>query len=148
MGWWLWCKIVSSGFFFQAEDGIRDYKVTGVQTCALPICLCLSLSVCLCLSVCLSVCLCLSLSASLCLCLSVSVCVCFCFALFCFVLLCCCCYTLLYCCFPLLCSAFLGFVAGLLAFTLLRSCSGSILNRFWVPKSIKNQSKSLKINQN
>src|SRR5205807_7328698 len=24
--------------FFQAEDGIRDYKVTGVQTCALPIC--------------------------------------------------------------------------------------------------------------
>src|SRR6478735_11061825 len=27
-------------FFFQAEDGIRDYKVTGVQTCALPICGC------------------------------------------------------------------------------------------------------------
>src|SRR5256885_10839644 len=26
-------------FVFQAEDGIRDYKVTGVQTCALPICL-------------------------------------------------------------------------------------------------------------
>src|SRR6478735_9893525 len=25
-------------FFFQAEDGIRDYKVTGVQTYALPIC--------------------------------------------------------------------------------------------------------------
>src|ERR1022692_3896784 len=24
-------------FFFQAEDGIRDYKVTGVQTCALSI---------------------------------------------------------------------------------------------------------------
>src|SRR5256885_5172819 len=24
-------------FFFQAEDGIRDYKVTGVQTCALQI---------------------------------------------------------------------------------------------------------------
>ena len=24
-------------FFFQAEDGIRDYGVTGVQTCALPI---------------------------------------------------------------------------------------------------------------
>src|ERR1035437_9670521 len=23
--------------FFQGEDGIRDYKVTGVQTCALPI---------------------------------------------------------------------------------------------------------------
>src|SRR3990167_10082563 len=26
-----------SGFFFQAEDGIRDLTVTGVQTCALPI---------------------------------------------------------------------------------------------------------------
>src|SRR2546422_756397 len=26
-----------SGFFFQAEDGIRDVAVTGVQTCALPI---------------------------------------------------------------------------------------------------------------
>src|SRR5438046_4031840 len=25
-------------FFFQAEDGIRDWSVTGVQTCALPIC--------------------------------------------------------------------------------------------------------------
>src|SRR5476649_1582228 len=24
-------------FFFQAEDGIRDHGVTGVQTCALPI---------------------------------------------------------------------------------------------------------------
>src|ERR1022692_3896086 len=31
-------RIVQSNyFFFQAEDGIRDYKVTGVQTCALPI---------------------------------------------------------------------------------------------------------------
>src|ERR1017187_10894638 len=27
-----------SWFFFQAEDGIRDTSVTGVQTCALPIC--------------------------------------------------------------------------------------------------------------
>src|SRR5690606_40653800 len=27
-----------SFFFFQAEDGIRDFHVTGVQTCALPIC--------------------------------------------------------------------------------------------------------------
>src|SRR2546430_8271157 len=26
-------------FFFQAEDGIRDLTVTGVQTCALPICI-------------------------------------------------------------------------------------------------------------
>ena len=29
---------VSVYFFFQAEDGIRDRLVTGVQTCALPIC--------------------------------------------------------------------------------------------------------------
>src|SRR5438876_3510837 len=29
--WWRTC------FFFQAEDGIRDGRVTGVQTCALPI---------------------------------------------------------------------------------------------------------------
>src|SRR3712207_7411856 len=29
------CRIVF--FFFQAEDGIRDIGVTGVQTCALPI---------------------------------------------------------------------------------------------------------------
>src|SRR5690606_39732982 len=28
---------VFSFFFFQAEDGIRDFHVTGVQTCALPI---------------------------------------------------------------------------------------------------------------
>src|SRR5690606_41034370 len=27
-------------FFFQAEDGIRDFHVTGVQTCALPILYC------------------------------------------------------------------------------------------------------------
>src|SRR5256885_4032656 len=34
------CSLLAnlSFFFFQAEDGIRDYKVTGVQTCALPIC--------------------------------------------------------------------------------------------------------------
>src|SRR2546426_11114507 len=30
-------NVCRSFFFFQAEDGIRDYKVTGVQTCALPI---------------------------------------------------------------------------------------------------------------
>src|SRR2546425_6938291 len=30
---YLWIKF----FFFQAEDGIRDKLVTGVQTCALPI---------------------------------------------------------------------------------------------------------------
>src|SRR5256885_9527516 len=30
-------RVKLSFFFFQAEDGIRDYKVTGVQTCALPI---------------------------------------------------------------------------------------------------------------
>src|SRR5256885_10319167 len=33
---WRWVYM-RSVFFFQAEDGIRDYKVTGVQTCALPI---------------------------------------------------------------------------------------------------------------
>src|SRR5207244_5132204 len=36
-----YCKIVVYlffFFFFQAEDGIRDDLVTGVQTCALPIC--------------------------------------------------------------------------------------------------------------
>src|SRR2546426_1914461 len=30
-------EVIHCVFFFQAEDGIRDYKVTGVQTCALPI---------------------------------------------------------------------------------------------------------------
>src|SRR5256885_4166082 len=40
--WWLLLAFMASYllvcfFFFQAEDGIRDYKVTGVQTCALPI---------------------------------------------------------------------------------------------------------------
>src|SRR5205809_3011414 len=30
-------QLLSSCFFFQAEDGIRDVAVTGVQTCALPI---------------------------------------------------------------------------------------------------------------
>ena len=40
-----WCVLVVRNciglfffFFFQAEDGIRDTSVTGVQTCALPIC--------------------------------------------------------------------------------------------------------------
>src|SRR5437763_17172324 len=32
------CFSRSLHFFFQAEDGIRDTSVTGVQTCALPIC--------------------------------------------------------------------------------------------------------------
>src|SRR5438093_13777296 len=31
------CLCVCFFFFFQAEDGIRDWSVTGVQTCALPI---------------------------------------------------------------------------------------------------------------
>src|SRR5215204_6982037 len=30
-------RTVLASFFFQAEDGIRDHGVTGVQTCALPI---------------------------------------------------------------------------------------------------------------
>src|SRR2546427_6960214 len=39
---WVWCSILLRSdvrffFFFQAEDGIRDWTVTGVQTCALPI---------------------------------------------------------------------------------------------------------------
>src|ERR1039457_1621331 len=35
-----WCtQSIIFFFFFQAKDGIRDYKVTGVQTCALPICM-------------------------------------------------------------------------------------------------------------
>src|SRR2546430_17729296 len=32
------CRTGVCFFFFQAEDGIRDLTVTGVQTCALPIC--------------------------------------------------------------------------------------------------------------
>src|SRR2546430_1787088 len=32
-----WAKTIDLVFFFQAEDGIRDLTVTGVQTCALPI---------------------------------------------------------------------------------------------------------------
>src|SRR5205809_1256020 len=37
--WWSgWCSTAFSWcFLFQAEDGIRDVAVTGVQTCALPI---------------------------------------------------------------------------------------------------------------
>src|SRR5690606_40481353 len=31
------CSYLFVFFFFQAEDGIRDFHVTGVQTCALPI---------------------------------------------------------------------------------------------------------------
>ena len=35
---WLWLLLLLLFFFFfQAEDGIRDTSVTGVQTCALPI---------------------------------------------------------------------------------------------------------------
>src|SRR6202142_4634990 len=32
-------SILKGSLFLQAEDGIRDLLVTGVQTCALPICL-------------------------------------------------------------------------------------------------------------
>src|SRR5437762_13278098 len=36
---WTWMILPRSQIFFlQAEDGIRDTSVTGVQTCALPIC--------------------------------------------------------------------------------------------------------------
>src|SRR5258706_8599772 len=34
---WFVFMVVFFFFFFQAEDGIRDWSVTGVQTCALPI---------------------------------------------------------------------------------------------------------------
>ena len=40
VGWKYGGKLISEVcfvFFFQAEDGIRDDLVTGVQTCALPI---------------------------------------------------------------------------------------------------------------
>ena len=37
MGGLSWSVVLYCFFFFQAEDGIRDYDVTGVQTCALPI---------------------------------------------------------------------------------------------------------------
>src|SRR5690606_40699891 len=36
VGWGV-LRVGASVFFFQAEDGIRDFHVTGVQTCALPI---------------------------------------------------------------------------------------------------------------
>ena len=40
-GWWRGVCVLQEAtrivFFFQAEDGIRDSPVTGVQTCALPI---------------------------------------------------------------------------------------------------------------
>src|SRR5215217_9010467 len=34
---WVYLRAHGLFFFFQAEDGIRDIGVTGVQTCALPI---------------------------------------------------------------------------------------------------------------
>src|SRR2546430_10755597 len=37
LAWWT-DHVLLDYFFFQAEDGIRDLTVTGVQTCALPIC--------------------------------------------------------------------------------------------------------------
>src|SRR5258706_8436574 len=33
----VFAEVLGLFFFFQAEDGIRDWSVTGVQTCALPI---------------------------------------------------------------------------------------------------------------
>src|SRR6476469_9098461 len=38
LSFWMRNMISPSFFFFQAEDGIRYTSVTGVQTCALPIC--------------------------------------------------------------------------------------------------------------
>src|SRR5256884_5860409 len=37
VGRWKWVQENTLCFFFQAEDGIRDVAVTGVQTCALPL---------------------------------------------------------------------------------------------------------------
>src|SRR5690606_40373478 len=37
VGCWSRMVMCARSFFFQAEDGIRDFHVTGVQTCALPI---------------------------------------------------------------------------------------------------------------
>ena len=34
---WVHIRFLTVKLFFQAEDGIRDKLVTGVQTCALPI---------------------------------------------------------------------------------------------------------------
>src|SRR5260370_4479654 len=34
----MYCQYLQRSRFFEAEDGIRDSSVTGVQTCALPIC--------------------------------------------------------------------------------------------------------------
>src|SRR2546427_6527559 len=42
----LWSLLFLFFFFFQAEDGIRDLTVTGVQTCALPISIVLMCSNC------------------------------------------------------------------------------------------------------
>src|SRR2546430_11482553 len=39
------CAVADGFFFFQAEDGIRDLTVTGVQTCALPICITLFIAI-------------------------------------------------------------------------------------------------------
>ena len=65
--------------FFQAEDGIRGVAVTGVQTCALPICGC-SVCMCVCLYVCMYVCLCVCvcICAYVCVCVCVYVCMCVC----------------------------------------------------------------------
>ena len=40
----MWERELRVFFFFQAEDGIRDWSVTGVQTCALPICIIITIS--------------------------------------------------------------------------------------------------------
>src|ERR1039457_2467850 len=48
MAEWNWHERLYEIYFLQAEDGIRDYKVTGVQTCALPIsscAFCISISI-------------------------------------------------------------------------------------------------------
>src|SRR4029434_1820041 len=58
-------------FFFQAEDGMRDSSVSGVQTCALPI-------LCVCMSVCVYAYECVCAYAYECVCVCVYECVCVC----------------------------------------------------------------------
>src|SRR4029434_2099801 len=64
-------------FIVQSEDGIRYSSVTGVQTCALPICcvcVCVYVHVRVCARVCARVCVC----ARACVCVRVRMCVCVC----------------------------------------------------------------------
>ena len=62
-------------FFSSRRRNTRFVPVTGVQTCALPICECVCVCVCLCVSVCVCVCVCVCLSVCVCVCVCENVCV-------------------------------------------------------------------------